>query len=235
MSNQMKVVEGSLGLQFDVWRENVKSHVEQGDTIFPFSPDGRPVKKKSIDKDTLKIPVGEKKNIIRYIADEGGQGNVYAEPDIIWKDAEGNEVAKPSMTNLFTILVYKPLHVYLNNFILEGFQEIWAYDGETADKPEDRERMKAMNNIQMFKLVKKLHDEQVVAGGHFNASSNSTKPGMAFLRAIYEESAGKIHWGLELATFKNEKIFLKIQEELPKDPATIVVTGKRQAESRLLI
>jgi hypothetical protein len=234
MPYQMQISEPSLGLLFEVWRENVKGHIDKEQSLFPFAPDGRPVVKKSLDKETLKPPPSGR-NTTKYMAEDGGPGNVYAENEVIWKTSAGVVKKKPTMTSLFTIIAYKPLKNFLDNFIIDSFQEIWAYDGDEDANPDDKKRLGAIHSVGLYKLTKKLWDEKLVAGGHFNASSNGTEAGMAWLRPIYDVSdLGKIHWGMELASFKTEKLFLHIQEGEPKGPSE--VRGEsQQLESRLII
>ena len=230
--NNIKIVDRNAGISFDAVRENLVGNGEKKSEPIPFAPDGRPVAKMGIDPQSLKPLPKAPTKLMKWVAEDGGPGNIYEESEIVWK-LSGKEIEKIKMTKSFSVIAYRPLSHFTDRFIIEKYYEVIPSNdaGENASEREQNE-VEASNLMGMYKLWKKLTEEKVVAGGHFNASSNTRTPGMAFIRAVTIPQGNHFYWALEMGVFKEEKIFQHLHEGEPK--VEVVVSDKVEYQASLL-
>lgn len=226
MAYNIKVVDNTEGISFDAKRQGIK-----GTPIpvpLPFSPEGQPVKRKSLQKSTL-TPV----DMGYFYVDANNK--VWEKKELIWKLGE-EEVGLSEMTSVFTIIEYRPLLEYTDYFNIEDYQE---FDPDTSDKDtkkDDIPRIKANNMVGMKRLWDKLHSENCVAAGEFYTTSGSTKGSTALIRAISkmvmtEANQLSNKWGLEMGICKEEKIFNFLYEG---EPIAAVIPQTNRVRSGLL-
>lgn len=226
MSYGLKVTDNALGISFDCKRQGIK-----GTPIpvpLPYSPENKPVKRKLVDKATLKPA-----STGYFYLDEDGK--VWEKQELIWK--LGDEVVGLSeMTTVLDIVEYRPLVDYTDFFNIEDYQE---FDPDTSDKDtkkDDIARLKANNMVGMKRLWDKLHNESVVAAADFYATTGSTKGSTALIRAISKmvmtaDNQLKTMWGLEMGICKEEKIFNYLFEG---EPTAQVIPQTNRVRSGLL-
>lgn len=209
MGYSIRITDNTLGIAFDAKRENMAGKKEFADPI-GYSPEGKTVARKQLDMNTG-API---QYVFKYIDEDG---KTYEKNELTWKIDE--KAVKPiEMTTVFNVKTYRPLSEYNDRFIVERYYELAPSTGASAKgkkkvSDKDRDATRISNMVGMRKLWDKLIGEQVVAGGAFNASTGSFKPGMAWIRAI---KVNGTKWGLELGVFKEEKIFSHLQEGVPQ-------------------
>ncbi len=210
MAFNLKVIDSSAGISFDCKRSGIKGTPVP--VPAPFSPEGKPVNRKMVNKDTLQPVSGSYKYI-------DTDGKTWEKNELIWK-LDDQICSLTEMTTVFNIIEYRPLADYTDFFNIEDYQEFNPDTSDKDTKQSDIPRITATNLMGVRRLWTKLHDEHVVAAGEFNSTTGGTKGGTALIRAISKmilTSGDQLtnKWGLELGTCREEKIFNYLFEGEP--------------------
>ena len=163
-----------------------------------------------------------------YVDDEG---NAFSPAEVLnyykTEDGELIEATKNDKTDVFEITKFEPLENYLDKYQMDSYHQVKPGQGESKKDFAKRQSIQA-NTVEMKKLWEKLHSENLVGRGILNLTSNGWLPSVGYIRAIKVNGS---KWTLEMAVFKQPKMFTWIEElefkptkiEQPKAKATAQV------------
>jgi len=218
---KLHIIEGTLNLNMNVRFENlskIKSSTKP--KVETKAPNGNIVKQTTIFQGTP-LPAGSTQR--KWMDTDGKE---WAKGDLSYW-LEGDEIEELTQTKVLELEGFQQMDSYMNNYIVGPYYELYPCDN-SLKKKADRDITIAQNRNQMFKLWEYLDKENVVARGEFNAS---TRPGFissdGFIRAVRVNGT---KWTLEIAQFKEEKIFNHIQEDrrLIAEPVTVGSSGTKK-------
>jgi hypothetical protein len=204
MAYKLQIVDDKLGLNFSVKYTNLAK--AERPEVEARASNGTIVKERTTYQGQV-LPAGSTN---RQWCDD--QGNVYAKQDLKFY-YQGQEVPENTQTKVFSIAGYQNLKNYTDNYVISTYYEMIPHTNDMK-KDFDREMARITNLNCMKKLFDYLDSNKLVARGEFSASSKGFVVGDAYIRAV---SFGN-KWGLELAVFKEEKVFEHLNEDVPVIP-----------------
>jgi len=204
MSYKLQISDNNLNINANVRFENL-SKLDRPEVIAK-APTGKIAKERSVVNGKV-IQQGE---MTRQWVDEDGK--IYGKSELtFWYGDE--QVSENSQTKVFQVSGYQPLANYTDNYVISAYYEL-SPDDNGMKKDFDRERATQANLFQMRKLWEYLDGKQLVARGEFCTSSRGFIASDGYIRAV-KFNGNK--WGLEIGVFKEEKIFLHLNEGIPAE------------------
>ena len=206
MAYKLQVVENKMGINFNVKYQNLSRYKRP--EVEAKAPDGSVVKERT----TYQGAVLGKGATNRQWCDDNG--NVFAKSALKFY-YQGQEVPENAQTKVLTIDGYQPLKNYTDTYVISTYYETFPHNNDMK-KDFDKNVARLTNLSGMKKLFDYLDKNKLVARGEFCPSSKGFVASDGYLRPV--KFGNK--WGLELAVFKEEKIFEHLQENVPvKVPA----------------
>ncbi len=185
--------------------------------IIAKAPNGKEVYERNVFQGTV-IKKGDAQ---RKWVDEND--TVYSKRELsFW--CEGEQVSENEQTKVFEIEGYQPEQNYTDTYIISTYYEL-VPSNNGMKKDRDRNIAISSNLRQMYELWKYLRDNKLVARGEFCPSSRGFIASDGYIRAI-QINGNK--WGLELGSFKEEKIFQHLNEGIPSEVKVPVVEKKKR-------
>lgn len=161
----------------------------------------------------------------RMFMDDEGKSYLREEISFIY---EGEAVQEISQTKVFSITEFAPLSDYTDKYVIDKYYELMP-DDNGMTKDFDREQAIKGNLVQMRRLWEYLHSNKVVARAEFNISSRGFVASDGYIRAIEFD---KSKWGLEIGVFKEAKVFMHLEEQVPDSDELIASPQKSRKTIR---
>jgi hypothetical protein len=214
---KLKIVwpEGS----FDIKLENLSGKAE------PRKVNGKPICMKTDGSPEIvrKAPNGKMVEFARRAPDGSiltetmncyvdDTGTAYAPNEVLnyYKTEDGDliEATKNEKTEVFEVSKFEPLENYLDKYQMDTYHQVKPGTGESKKDFAKKLAIQA-NTVGMKKLWDKLNSENLVGRGTLNLTSNGWLPSVGYIRAIKVNGS---KWTLELAVFKQPKMFTWVEE-----------------------
>jgi len=210
----LQIVDDKNGITFNAKYRNMSNYKRP--EIEAKAPNGTIVKERSTYQGAVLVPGSTQR---QWVDDNG---NIYAKSELSFF-YEGEPVQENSQTKVFRVEHFQPLPSYTDKYIIDKYYEICP-SNNGMKKDIDREVAIRTNLSHMYKLWEYLTTTDMVARGEFCTSSRGFVASDGFIRAISIE--GK--WSLEIATFKEEKIFTQLHEGKPAEITKAVQAGGKK-------
>lgn len=201
MAYKLQVVEDNMGLNFNVKYQNLSKY--KSPDVEAREPGGNIVKERTTYQGQVLGPGATNR---QWVDDKG---NAYPKSSLKFY-YNGQEVPENTQTKVFKIEGYQPLKNYTDTYIISTYYETFPHNNDMK-KDFDRETARLTNLAGMKKLFDHLEANNLVARGEFCPSSKGFMASDGYLRPVRIGNK----WALELAVFKEEKLFEHLNDDQP--------------------
>ena len=204
-SFKVQVVDPQQSISFSARYERLDKDSNTKVEIIAKAPNGKEVKERTYFSGAPLLPGSTTR---QWVDDEG---TVYGKTELTFYH-NGEPVSEISQTKVFTIEGYQSVQNYTDKYCISAYYEVFP-DDNGMKKDIDKQIAINANLRGLHQLWEFLRSQNAVARGVFCPTSRGFVESDGYIRAI--EIEGK--WGLEIGQFKQEKVFLHLNEGLPQD------------------
>lgn len=204
-SFKIQVVDPQQSISFNARYERLDKDSNTKVEIVAKAPNGKEVKERSFMNGAPLLPG----STTRQWVDE--DGTVYGKSELTFYH-DGSPVSEVQQSKVFTIEGYQSVQNYTDKYCISAYYEVFP-DDNGMKKDIDKQISINANLRGLRQLWDFLRAQNAVARGVFCPTSRGFVESDGYIRAI--EIEGK--WGLEIGQFKQEKVFLHLNEGLPTE------------------